>query len=130
MARRGYPPEFRRRVVELVEGGRKVSEVATELEVSDQTIYTFNYFAISGNFIRFLLVIAWCRDLAQRGHGLFVGAPDDGPRAALELLRAHRRHPNQLKAVRDPPRAVFYRDACHGVWMGPPQPQCQGTART
>ena len=24
MARRGYPPEFRRRVVELVEGGRKV----------------------------------------------------------------------------------------------------------
>jgi hypothetical protein len=28
MARRGYPPEFRRRVVELVEGGRKVAEVA------------------------------------------------------------------------------------------------------
>ena len=28
MARRGYPPEFRRRVVDLVEGGRKVAEVA------------------------------------------------------------------------------------------------------
>ncbi len=28
MARRGYPPEFRRRVVELVEGGRKVAEGA------------------------------------------------------------------------------------------------------
>ncbi len=27
MARRGYPPEFRRRVVDLVEGGRKVSDV-------------------------------------------------------------------------------------------------------
>jgi len=27
MARRGYPPEFRRRVLELVEGGRKVAEV-------------------------------------------------------------------------------------------------------
>jgi hypothetical protein len=27
MARRGYPPELRRRVVELVEGGRKVAEV-------------------------------------------------------------------------------------------------------
>ena len=27
MARRGYPPEFRRRVVELVEGGRKVAEI-------------------------------------------------------------------------------------------------------
>ena len=31
MARRGYPPEFRRRVVELVEGGRKVAEVAADL---------------------------------------------------------------------------------------------------
>jgi hypothetical protein len=28
MARRGYPPEFRQRVIELVEGGRKVAEVA------------------------------------------------------------------------------------------------------
>jgi hypothetical protein len=30
MARRGYPATFRRRVVDLVEGGRKVSEVATD----------------------------------------------------------------------------------------------------
>ncbi len=36
MARRGYPPEFRRRVVDLVEGGRKVSEVAAELEVGER----------------------------------------------------------------------------------------------
>ncbi len=41
MARRGYPPEFRRRVVDLVEGGRKVSEVAAELKVSEQTVYTW-----------------------------------------------------------------------------------------
>ncbi len=41
MARRGYLPEFRRRVVDLVEGGRKVSEVAGELEVSEQTIYSW-----------------------------------------------------------------------------------------
>ena len=41
MARRGYPPEFRRRVVDLVEGGRKISELATELEVSAQTISTW-----------------------------------------------------------------------------------------
>ena len=41
MARRGYPPEFRRRVVELVEGGRKVAEVAADLGVSDQSIYTW-----------------------------------------------------------------------------------------
>ena len=41
MARRGYPPEFRRRVVKLVEGGRKVSEVAADLGISEQTIYTW-----------------------------------------------------------------------------------------
>jgi len=41
MARRGYPAEFRRRVVDLVEGGRKVSEVAAELGVSEQTIYVW-----------------------------------------------------------------------------------------
>ena len=41
MARRGYPPEFRQRVVAVVEGGRKVSAVAAELEVSEQTIYTW-----------------------------------------------------------------------------------------
>jgi transposase-like protein len=41
MARRGYPSEFRRRVIDLVEGGRKVAEIAVELEVSEQTIYTW-----------------------------------------------------------------------------------------
>ncbi len=41
MARRGYPSEFRRRVIDLVKGGRKVAEVAVELEVSEQTIYTW-----------------------------------------------------------------------------------------
>jgi transposase-like protein len=41
MARRGYPPEFRHRIVALVEGGRKVSEVAAEFGVSEQTIYTW-----------------------------------------------------------------------------------------
>ena len=39
MARRGYPAEFRRRVVGLAESGRKVSEIAAELGVSQQTIY-------------------------------------------------------------------------------------------
>lgn len=41
MARRGYPPEFRRRVVDLVEAGRKISEIALELRVSEQTIYVW-----------------------------------------------------------------------------------------
>jgi len=41
MARRGYPPEFRRRVVDLVEGGRRVAEVAVELQISERTICTW-----------------------------------------------------------------------------------------
>ncbi len=31
MARKGYPLEFRRRIVELVEGGRKVEGVAERI---------------------------------------------------------------------------------------------------
>ena len=41
MARKGYPPEFRRRVVELVEAGRRVAEVAADLGVSEQSVYTW-----------------------------------------------------------------------------------------
>jgi transposase-like protein len=39
MGRRGYPPEFRRRVLDLVEAGRKVADVARDLGVSEQAIY-------------------------------------------------------------------------------------------
>jgi len=38
---RGYPAEFRRRVLELVRAGRPVSEIALLLDVSDQTIYAW-----------------------------------------------------------------------------------------
>jgi transposase len=41
MARKGYPQEFRERIVALVEDGRKVLEVAAEFELSEQTIYTW-----------------------------------------------------------------------------------------
>ena len=41
MGRRGYPPEFRRKVLDLVASGRKVSEVAFDLEISDQTIHSW-----------------------------------------------------------------------------------------
>jgi transposase-like protein len=37
----GYPPEFPRRVVDLVERGRKISEIALEPGVSEQTIYVW-----------------------------------------------------------------------------------------
>jgi len=41
MARRGYPAEFRQRVLELVASGRKVADVARDLGVTDQTIYNW-----------------------------------------------------------------------------------------
>jgi transposase-like protein len=41
MGRRGYPPEFRRRVLDLVDAGRGIAEVANDLGISDQTIYSW-----------------------------------------------------------------------------------------
>ena len=41
MAPRGYPAEFRKGVVDLVEAGRPVAQVAAELGISDQSIYTW-----------------------------------------------------------------------------------------
>jgi len=41
MGRRGYPPEFRRKVLDLVEAGRPIAEVAKVLRISAQSIYTW-----------------------------------------------------------------------------------------
>lgn len=38
---RSYPPEFRRKVLDLVASGRKVAEVTQLLGISDQTIYVW-----------------------------------------------------------------------------------------
>ena len=38
MGRRGYPPQFRRKVLDLVEAGRPIAEVAQVLGISDQSI--------------------------------------------------------------------------------------------
>jgi transposase-like protein len=43
MARHGYPPEFRRRVLDLVAAGKKVSQVAHDLGISEQSIYTWRH---------------------------------------------------------------------------------------
>src|ERR687886_728091 len=37
--RRGYPAEFRQRVVDLLATGRKVADIARDLGVSEQAIY-------------------------------------------------------------------------------------------
>jgi transposase len=41
MGRRGYPPEFRRKVLDLVEAGRPIAEIAKALGISAQSIYTW-----------------------------------------------------------------------------------------
>ena len=41
MAPRGFPAEFRRKVLDLLEAGRKVADVARDLEISEQTIYSW-----------------------------------------------------------------------------------------
>jgi putative transposase len=38
---KGYPPEFRRRVLDLLDAGRSITEVARDLGISDQTIYNW-----------------------------------------------------------------------------------------
>ena len=39
MARKGYPLEFWRRVVELVEAGCRVAEVAADVGIGEQSVY-------------------------------------------------------------------------------------------
>lgn len=41
MGRRGYPPEFRRKVLDLLEAGRSVAQIAHNLDISEQSIYTW-----------------------------------------------------------------------------------------
>jgi hypothetical protein len=36
---RSYPPEFRRKVLDLPKGGRTVAHVTHDRQISDQTIY-------------------------------------------------------------------------------------------
>jgi transposase-like protein len=38
---RRYPPKFRRKVLDLIEAGRPVAEVAADLGVSGQAIYNW-----------------------------------------------------------------------------------------
>ncbi|MBF6341059.1 transposase [Nocardia abscessus] len=40
MAKR-YPEEFRRKVLDLVAAGRPIAQIAADLGISDQTIYTW-----------------------------------------------------------------------------------------
>jgi transposase-like protein len=41
MGKRGYPPEFRRRVLDLVAGGRRSTDLAHDLSITNQTNYAW-----------------------------------------------------------------------------------------
>jgi transposase-like protein len=36
-----YPEEFRRKVLDLVAAGRPIAQIAADLDISDQTIYSW-----------------------------------------------------------------------------------------
>ncbi|MFC7660288.1 transposase [Pseudonocardia benzenivorans] len=36
-----YPPEFRRKVLDLVAAGRRIAQVANDLDISEQTIFVW-----------------------------------------------------------------------------------------
>lgn len=40
MGRRGYSPECRRKVLDLLKSGRSMADVARDLQISDQSIYS------------------------------------------------------------------------------------------
>jgi transposase len=93
MGRRGYSAEFRRRVLDLVAAGRKVTDVARDLGISDQIIYV------------------WRRqDEIDRGRapGLSTGEREElaaAKRRIRELeteLAIHRRAAELLKEQADP----------------------------
>lgn len=71
---RAYAPELRRRVIDLIEGGRSVAEVAAMVEPTEQTIYNW-----------------WNRHLVDTGRR--AGTPSDrgtrkaATRRANELLK-------------------------------------------
>jgi transposase-like protein len=41
MGRRGYPAEFRQRVLDLVAAGRRVRDVAVDVGICEQTVYSW-----------------------------------------------------------------------------------------
>jgi len=96
MGRRGYPPEFRRQVLDLVEAGRRVAEVAADLQISEQTIYSWR-----------------CQDRIDRGQERGLTSAEQVELAAalkriveLETEQAVHRRATELLKVREDPKDV------------------------
>lgn len=80
---RSYPPEFCHKVLDLLKAGRKVADLVRDLQISDQTIYTWRRQELIDNW-------AVARDHLARG------------RRAGRRPQAHRRVGD--RAGRPPPR--------------------------
>jgi transposase len=71
MARRRYPPEFRRQLIELVQAGRSPDSLAKEFEPSAQTIRNW--------------AVQAARDTGQRTDGLTSAEREELTRLRREL---------------------------------------------
>lgn len=94
---RRYPPEFRRRVLDLIASGRKVADVARDLGVSGQTIYNWRN-----------------QDRIDRGERAGLRSPEVAELAAarrriaeLEAELAATKRANELLKVAVPPKGRF-----------------------
>lgn len=94
---RPYPPEFRRWVIDLIESGQSVAEVAAGLDVSDQTIYNW-----------------WNQHLIDTGRKAGVSSTDNAELTAarkriaeLETELAAARRANELLRAVVPPQGRF-----------------------
>jgi transposase len=114
MRRRGYPPEFRDRALDLLDAGRKVVDLARDLGISNQTIF------------------AWPRQEAiDRGLDAGVTSAEREELAAakrrireLEAELAIHRRASELLAEHGHPKGGADVNACAG-WAGL---DCRGQA--
>lgn len=101
---RSYPPEFRRKVLDLMAAGRTVASISADLGVSGQTIYTWRN-----------------QDQVDRGERLGVTSIEQAELAKarrriseLETELAATKRANELLKQVVPPKARFEANRHHG----------------
>lgn len=93
---RSYPPEFRRKVLDLLKAGRTVAQVATDLGISDQTVYVWRR--------QDLIDSGQLPGLSSTDHAELVAARRRI--AALETELAVTKRANELLKAAVPPKAA------------------------
>jgi transposase len=100
----GYPPEFGRKVLDLVEAGRPIAEVAQALGISDQSIYAWRrQDPGQGPVGTTQLVAVMGRPGRFPNAGAFKAFTGLTPRAVRETGQTDRKHQPMTKAG---PRAL------------------------